>query len=113
MASLAGGYTAIVDATFLRPDDRQQITAYAKLARVPFIGIWLEAPSDVLMARLRDRGKDASDADILVLQQQFKMGIGVIEWHRMDVETGERQWHAAPLNGPICEGATGMNLKVR
>jgi predicted kinase len=84
LASLAAGYTAIVDATFLRQDERQHIAACAKLAAVPFIGLWLEAPSDVIMTRVSGRGKDASDADIQVLKQQLKIDPGPIEWNRTD-----------------------------
>jgi aminoglycoside phosphotransferase family enzyme/predicted kinase len=83
-ASLAAGYTTIVDATFLRQDERHRISACANLARLPFIGIWLEAPSAVLMARIDSRGKDASDADTDVLKQQLKMDPGPIEWKRID-----------------------------
>lgn len=82
--SLAAGYTTIIDATFLRQDDRRRIAACANLARLPFIGIWLEAPSDVLMARIGNRGKDASDADMEVLKQQLKMDPGPIEWTRIN-----------------------------
>jgi predicted kinase len=81
--SLAAGYTTIIDATFLRADERQRILACANLARLPFIGIWLEAPSDVLMARIDNRGKDASDADMEVLKQQLKIDPGPIEWNRI------------------------------
>jgi aminoglycoside phosphotransferase family enzyme/predicted kinase len=81
--SLAAGYTTIIDATFLRADERQRILACANLARLPFIGIWLEAPSDVLMARIDNRGKDASDADMEVLKQQLKINPGPIEWNRI------------------------------
>jgi uncharacterized protein len=82
--SLAAGYTTIIDATFLRQDERQRISACANLARVPLIGIWLETPSGVLMARIGNRGKDASDADMEILKQQLKMDPGPIEWKRIN-----------------------------
>jgi aminoglycoside phosphotransferase family enzyme/predicted kinase len=82
--SLAAGYTTIIDATFLQQDERQRIAACANLARLPFIGLWLEAPSDVLMARIGTRGKDASDADMEVLKHQLKMNPGPIEWKRIN-----------------------------
>jgi predicted kinase len=82
--SLAADYTTIIDATFLRQAERQRIAACAKLAHLPFIGIWLEAPSGVLMARIGNRGKDASDADMEVLKQQLKTDPGPIEWKRIN-----------------------------
>jgi uncharacterized protein len=84
MASLAAGYTAIVDATFLRRQERRAIEASARLSGVPFLGLWLEAPSDVLTARVSARGHDASDADMQVLQHQLKVDTGPIDWHRVD-----------------------------
>jgi len=45
---------------------------------------WLEAPSDVLIARIGARGRDASDADMRVLQQQLKVDAGSIGWHCID-----------------------------
>jgi uncharacterized protein len=86
--SLAAGYTTIIDATFLRQDERQRISACANLAHLPFMGIWLEAPNDVLMARIGNRGKDASDADMEVLKQQLKMDPGPIEWKRINAAHG-------------------------
>jgi predicted kinase len=70
-ASLAAGYTAIVDATFLKEEERRRIAALAEIHGVPFVGLWLDAPAEVLAARIGARGRDASDADTPVLQQQL------------------------------------------
>ena len=82
--SLHSGYTAIVDAAFLQQDERVRIATAAEASRVPFVGFWLQAPSQVLDARLSARRGDASDADTLVLQQQLKSDLGTINWHRID-----------------------------
>jgi uncharacterized protein len=87
-ASLAAGYTAIVDATFLREEERRRIAGLAEISQVPFIGLWLEAHSDVLTARISRRGRDASDADLQVLQHQLKIDTGLIKWHRVDATCG-------------------------
>jgi hypothetical protein len=84
MASLAAGYTAIVDAAFLREEERKRIAVSAELSGVPFVGLWLDAPSEVLAARIDARSRDASDADTLVLRQQLKLDTGPIGWHRID-----------------------------
>jgi uncharacterized protein len=84
LASLKAGYTAIIDATFLRADERKHIAASAELAGVPFIGIWLEAPREVLVAGIGVRRLDASDADMLVLEQQLNTDVGEMDWHRVD-----------------------------
>ena len=83
-ASLAAGYSAIVDATFLREEERKGMAALAERVGVPFIGLWLEASSEVLAARIAARSHDASDADTRVLRQQLKVDTGVIGWHRVE-----------------------------
>ena len=84
LASLKAGYTAIIDATFLREHERKRIAASADRAGVPFIGIWLEAPREVLVERIGARRLDASDADMLVVEQQLKTDIGSMDWHRIN-----------------------------
>lgn len=83
-ASLGAGYTAIVDAVFLRAPERQRIAALARDCGVPFAGLWLQAPADLLAARLTTRRSDASDADLRVLEQQLGFDLGTIDWHRLD-----------------------------
>ena len=45
---LAAGYTVIIDAVALRPEERDSFAAVARAAGVPFLGLWLEAPSAVM-----------------------------------------------------------------
>jgi aminoglycoside phosphotransferase family enzyme/predicted kinase len=87
LAALAAGYTAIVDAAFLRVDERNRIAAVAAEAGVKFLGLWLVAPGDVLAGRIAARGRDASDADLAVLQRQLAMDLGPIFWHRIDARS--------------------------
>ena len=83
-ASLAAGYTAIVDAAFLREEERKRIGAAAVQSRVPFVGLWLEAPRDILAARIGTRTGDASDADLSVLQLQLGLDAAAVTWPRID-----------------------------
>jgi hypothetical protein len=78
------GHTAIADAVFARPADRRAIAHAAQAAGVPFVGLWLEAPDDVLIARTAARQLDASDADAAVVARQREQGTGDIEWPRLD-----------------------------
>jgi aminoglycoside phosphotransferase family enzyme/predicted kinase len=82
--ALAGGHAAIADAVFLDPGERARIEAVASAARVPFAGIWLEAPLTVLEARLVHRRGDASDADLAVLREAAVRDPGPIGWTRLD-----------------------------
>jgi predicted kinase len=82
--TLRGGFSAIVDATFLGAADRLAIESLAHRAAVPFAGLWLEAPEQALLRRLQQRGPDVSDADPTVLRMQTAQEIGAISWHRLD-----------------------------
>jgi hypothetical protein len=82
--TLAGGYAAVADAVFLRPDERAAIGAAAADNGVRFIGLWLEASPEALAERIHGRGKDASDADVGVMRRQTALDPGPIAWHRID-----------------------------
>jgi uncharacterized protein len=97
-ATLAAGLSAIVDATFLREDEREAVADLARRAGVPFIGLWLEAPAAVLAARVAARHDDASDADRAVLERQLAMELGAISWRRIDAGRGPGETLALALS---------------
>jgi hypothetical protein len=82
--AVAGGQSAIVDAVYGRPADRETIGRVAAAAQVPFVGLWLDAPEAVLLARSEQRRLDASDADAAVIRQQLAQDVGVVAWRRID-----------------------------
>jgi predicted kinase len=63
---------------------RRDAGALAQQAKVAFVGIWLDAPADILRTRVRDRQNDASDADLGVLETQLATDLGALTWHRLD-----------------------------
>ena len=65
----AAGHAAIADATYLDPAHRGAVAEAAASAGVPFRGVWLQAPLDVLEARIATRRGDASDATVAVLRR--------------------------------------------
>lgn len=69
-AILASGHCAIADAVFSDTQQRKLIVRVAEQARVPFNGLWLKAGIATRLARVRNRGADASDATIDVAGQQ-------------------------------------------
>jgi aminoglycoside phosphotransferase family enzyme/predicted kinase len=79
-AALKGGYTAIIDAVALRPEERHAFAQVARRACVPFTGLWLEADPEAMAARIETRGNDASDATAEVLAQQLRQDPGPINW---------------------------------
>jgi aminoglycoside phosphotransferase family enzyme/predicted kinase len=70
---LVGGYTAIVDATFARREDRSIFRELARRLSVAACLIECRAPDDVLLRRVSERDlqrKDASEANVAVLDWQ-------------------------------------------
>jgi aminoglycoside phosphotransferase family enzyme/predicted kinase len=80
----SAGHTAIVDAVFARPDERNQIAAAARASRVPFRGLFLAADLDVRVARVSARARDASDADAAVAREQESYDPGPVDWTEVD-----------------------------
>ena len=79
------GHAAIVDAVFLDPAERAQIERVALAAGVPFQGLWLSAPEDILVQRVAARRGDVSDATPDVLRQQLATDPGALTWPLLDV----------------------------
>ncbi len=82
--ALAVGRAVIVDAVYANPAERAAIEVVARGLSVPFMGIWLEAPAEQLIARIAGRRGDASDATPAVVRQQLTYDIGPLSWQRLD-----------------------------
>jgi aminoglycoside phosphotransferase family enzyme/predicted kinase len=82
--ALRAGHSAILDAVFARPEERQMAEALARDAGVPFEGLWLEVPKEIAQARVAGRGADASDATPAVVERQFGYDLGAVDWRRVD-----------------------------
>ncbi|MDB5455504.1 MAG: gluconate kinase [Caulobacter sp.] len=82
--ALAADRSVVLDAVFLKPEERLRAQALAEAAGVAFQGVWLEAPPEVLRARVAARVNDASDADVAVLENQLTRDAGDIAWRRVD-----------------------------
>lgn len=83
-ALLVAGRGVILDATFMDADLRARAEQTAKAAGVGFDGVWLEAPLEVLEARVAARTGDASDASLDTLRHQAGRDLGPISWRRLD-----------------------------
>jgi hypothetical protein len=81
---LACGTSVIIDAVFMRRSERDVAEMLAAQARVPFTGLWLEAPERDRIARVTARSGDASDAGAEVVREQSRRSVGELYgWHRM------------------------------
>jgi aminoglycoside phosphotransferase family enzyme/predicted kinase len=67
--SLAAGYIVIVDAAFLKREERESFHALAQSLSVPFAIASLYAKEGALRERIRQRRNDASEADVAVLEK--------------------------------------------
>jgi aminoglycoside phosphotransferase family enzyme/predicted kinase len=81
---IGAGRAVVLDAVFLKPDERRAARALAAELAIPFHGVWLEGRPDLLAARLACRTGDASDADARVLQAQLTRDPGPIDWELAD-----------------------------
>ena len=72
---LDSGYTVLLDAAFLSAAERDAVRQLAQAHDSRFLCVSVEAPRETLEQRLRDRraaGADASEADIAVLEHQYR-----------------------------------------
>lgn len=81
--ALSAGHSVILDAVYLRPDEREAVESLAHNAGAAFTGIWLEASEQRMKTRVEARVNDASDADAHVVHMQGEIDAGPINWHRV------------------------------
>lgn len=77
---LTADRAVVLDAVFLRPDEREAAEHLARTVGIPFDGVWLQASPQVMAARIEARTGDASDADRRVLDEQLARDPGPITW---------------------------------
>ncbi|MBO9713441.1 MAG: AAA family ATPase [Sphingomonas sp.] len=83
---LSCGSSVILDAVFMSRSERDVVEALAARLRVPFSGIWLDAPERDRIARVNERLNDASDATAEVVREQSRRSVGELaHWHRIRV----------------------------
>jgi aminoglycoside phosphotransferase family enzyme/predicted kinase len=96
-AGLAAGQAVLVDAVFARPEERQAMAQIAKARGAKFLGIWLDAPAELLVSRVESRQRDASDANAGVVRDQLDYDVGPMNWHRLDASGGAADVGAAAM----------------
>jgi len=97
---LKAGRAVVLDATFIDPALRARAEALAAECAVPFHAAWLDAPVEVLEARVAGRKGDASDATVAVLRDQVtRMGEQTVGWAKVNTEAPKeaaaKAWLAA------------------
>ena len=100
--ALAAGFPVVFDAVFAREEERMQAERIAAGAGAAFEGLWLDAPADVLEARVAARtaeARDPSDADVAVLRRQLGYDLGHMRWRALDARRGVEDMLAEALHG--------------
>lgn len=69
--ALEAGFPVIVDAAFLKHEQRQPFRQLADDRQIPFVILEFSATADTLRQRIRGRVADVSDADLSVLEHQL------------------------------------------
>jgi len=98
-AVLRAGHAVVLDATFTDAQMRWRAEALAKACGVPFRPVWLDAPEDLMEARIEARSADASDATLEVLRGQLaRFDATALTWPRLDatedLATIARTWNS-------------------
>lgn len=68
---IAAGYSVIVDAAFLKQEQREPFQQLALQAGVAYTMLEITAPLELLRQRISEREHDVSDADLSVLEHQI------------------------------------------
>ena len=89
--ALKTGHSVIADAVFSNTEQRDAIARVAEKLGVPFQGLWLEAPLEVMVQRVTDRKANASDAKADIVQLQTGYNLGDISWSRIDSSGTRRE----------------------
>ncbi|NNE40723.1 MAG: AAA family ATPase [Marinicaulis sp.] len=82
--ALRAGQSVVIDATFLDQEFRTAAEALAEKLDVPFSGVWLSAPRNVLLDRITKRMNGASDATSDVLENQLEHKVDTGGWLEVD-----------------------------
>ena len=68
---ISAGYSVIIDAAFLKHEQRKPFQQLAKDLAAPYIILEITAPAEILRQRIKARKNDVSDADLSVLEYQL------------------------------------------
>ena len=84
---IRAGYSVIVDAAFLKHEQREPFQNLAKTLEVPYVILEVTAPAEILRQRITRRKNDVSDADLAVLEHQLE------HWKALDKEEVKSEIH--------------------
>jgi aminoglycoside phosphotransferase family enzyme/predicted kinase len=101
---IAQGFSVILDAAFLRADERDELATEARDVNADFRPLFLDAKFAVRLKRIASRRHDASDANERVAAEQDTYDIGPLDWPVIDASDTPEQTLARSI---VHLGATG------
>jgi len=104
-AIVAAGHSVVAEAVFDREEDRARMADCARKEGVSFTGIWLDAPTDVLLERVDARRNDVSDATTEIVRLQAMRQREPISWIEI-AALGEPSEIAARVMQAIARGTS-------
>ncbi len=107
---LRAGHVVIADAVFANPRYRRTLSDIAGREGVEFIGLWLEAPPEVMAERVTKRKRNISDADAAVLEVQLGYDLGEMTWRRVDSSGRREETLKTGLDVIGAQGPSSSNL---
>jgi uncharacterized protein len=81
---LKQGISVVLDAAFLKAEERDQMPSLATSARASFCGVFLDAGRAIRLQRIAARRHDESDATAEVVLKQEAYDIGKLDWPVVD-----------------------------
>lgn len=107
-AIVAAGHSVVAEAVFDREEDRARMADCARKEGVSFTGIWLDAPTDVLLERVDARRNDVSDATTEIVRLQAMRQREPISWIEI-ASLGEPSEIAAHVMKAIARGTSARH----
>lgn len=83
-AAIMSGQCVVLDAVFANPAHRKAAEELARSCKVPFNGIWVDAPEDVRVERVISRKRNVSDVTEDVARDQTGYNLGEVDWAKVD-----------------------------
>jgi predicted kinase len=81
---VGAGHSAIVDAVFAKPEERDAIAKAARAGQTRLSGLFLTASLATRIARVGSRAHDASDAGPAIARAQENYDLGPLNWTEID-----------------------------
>ena len=85
--ALNAGVPVVLDAVYSKVAEREAAASVAAQSGVPFVGLWLDLPTEDRAQRATTRVRDASDATEAIARRQ--VAEEPIDWHRLDSGAGQ------------------------